>query len=102
MTKEYATELPSDESYIRVRELTGWAKFKDGFTRQTANEILVGKQLEKGIANRHLKLMALSTGIGAGLFGCFRGCFEQGRSTFRHRWLRHCWIICLSNLASSR
>jgi amino acid transporter len=62
-----STELPYYESSTQVQELKGWAKFKDGFSRQTFDEIEAGKQLEKGISKRHLTLMALVTGVGTGL-----------------------------------
>lgn len=48
-------------------ELKGWAKFTDGFQRQSSDELSAGKQLQKGISKRHLLLMALVTGVGTGL-----------------------------------
>ncbi|KAK6464892.1 high-affinity glutamine permease [Scheffersomyces coipomensis] len=48
-------------------ELKGWAKFRDGFRRQTFDDVEAGKQLSKSISKRHLILMALVTGVGTGL-----------------------------------
>jgi amino acid transporter len=54
--------------YVEEQHANGWARFVDGFRRQEADPSgAVGKQLAKGISQRHLVLMALVTGVGTGL-----------------------------------
>lgn len=53
---------------VESANLTGWAKFVDGFRRQETNgDVGAGAQMAKSISKRHLILMALVTGVGTGL-----------------------------------
>ncbi|XYA00236.1 amino acid transporter [Meyerozyma guilliermondii] len=44
-------------------ETSRWARFKDSFQRQDPNDV----QMDKAISKRHLRLIAMSTGLGTGL-----------------------------------
>ncbi|ODQ80625.1 hypothetical protein BABINDRAFT_170995 [Babjeviella inositovora NRRL Y-12698] len=64
------------------QELTGWAKFKDGFKRQESDEIIgegltdaqkaairtAKSPLQRTLKTRHLLMIAMGGGIGTGLF----------------------------------
>lgn len=65
-SKETLNSFDGSSTAGQPSELKGWEKFKDGFRRKP-DDSSAGKQLQKGISQRHLILMALVTGVGTGL-----------------------------------
>lgn len=62
---DFSTEVHEIKSQQYGQELTGFAKFKDGFKR---NDPSAEVQMEKSISQRHVIMIALSTGVGTGLW----------------------------------
>lgn len=66
-TSNMSDELKVSPYDSNEKPMTRWENFKDGFKRQ---EVLPGekKQLRKPLSQRHIIMIALSTGVGTGLW----------------------------------
>lgn len=55
------------DPYVEQKQLSAWGKFVDGFKRQDANSMKHAEPAKK-ISARHVFMIAMSTGVGTGLW----------------------------------